>query len=362
MPQNLDLHIDASTGSLLTAGAARNGTLPALTRNDSYNLRLRIREQIGSGVYEDLNLTGVTIRVGIGNLDSPPTAGEWKLGLSGTTSPAIAYNATTTQVYNAISGIAGAGVAVEAYGSGGSAWVITSATAGSAVTFTGDAFSLFPSSRAMITTRRLHATGVTPSYLVQLLQSPAVFSDAFSAASTANVVTLNLLYNGSTSPAVNETYQLTVGADADSGFISLAYDTEASKPISISSRTSLASNVVCGLESITALSGKTSVDADTSQTKYTISFVDTLGAQNVATALTLVTSGVNYARFYSTTLTMSTAELLEIFNVTGETSVTPKIEVELIEAGARRTIYQGDVTIKADLLVATTYSPLTYSP
>lgn len=362
MAQNLDLHIDASTGSLLTAGAARNGTLPALTRNDSYNLRLRIREQIGSGVYEDLNLTGVTIRVGIGNLDSPPTAGEWKLGLSGTTSPAIAYNATTTQVYNAISGIASTGVAVESYGSGGSAWVITSATAGSAVTFTGDAFSLFPSSRAMITTRRLHATGVTPSYLVQLLQSPAVFSDAFSAASTANVVTLNLLYNGATSPAVNETYQLTVGADADNGYIALAFGSEASIPISLASRSQLGSNIVSGLVSIDSLANSINVDTDSTQTKFTISFIETLSAQNITTALTLVTSGVNYARFYSTTLTMSTAELLEIFNVTGETSVTPKIEVELIEAGARRTIYQGDVTIKADLLVATTYSPLTYSP
>jgi hypothetical protein len=362
MAQNLDLHIDASTGSLLTAGAARNGTLPTLSRNDSYNLRLRIREQIGSGVYEDLNLTGVTIRVGIGNIDSPPTAGEWKLGLSGTTSPAIAYNATTTQVYNAISGIAGTGVSVEAYSSSESAWVITSATAGSAVTFSGDSFSLFPPSRAMITTRRLHATGVTPSYLVQLMQSPAVYSDSFSPASTAGVVTLSLLYNGSTSPAINETYLLTVGADADSGFISLAYDTEASPPVSLSSRTALASNVVSALGSIAALSGQISVDADTSQTRYTISFIDTLGAQNVTTPLTLATTGVNYARFYNTTLTMSTAELLEMFNVADDTSITPKIEIELIEAGARRTVYQGDVTIKADLLVATTYSPLTYTP
>lgn len=362
MAQTLDIHIDASTGQLITAGAARSGTLPTLTRNDSYDLRLRIREQIGSGVYEDLNLTGVTIRVGIGNIDSPPTAGEWKLGLSGTTSPAIAYNATTSEVYNAISGIAGTGVSVDSHGSGGSAWVITSATAGSAVTFNGDAFSLFPSSRALITTRRLHATGVTPSYLVQLLQSPAVFADGFAAASTANVVTLSLLYNGSTSPAVNETYQLTVGADADSGFLTLSYDTESSIPVPISSRTDLAQNVVCGLESITALTSKTSVDGDTSQTKYTISFIGALGAQNVTTALTLVTSGVNYARFYTTALTMSTAELLEIFNVAGETTITPKIEVELVESGRRRTVYQGDVTIKADLLVATTYSPLTYTP
>lgn len=359
MAQNLDLHIDASTGSLITAGSARNGTLPSLTRNDSYNLRLRIREQIGSGVYEDLNLTGVTIRVGIGNLDSPPTAGEFKLGLSGVTSSAISYNATTTQVYNSISSLAGTGVGVDLFGNDGSAWVITSATAGSALSLTSDSFSLFPSSRVIVTSRKAAAPGVYAQALVQLLQSPAVYSDSFSAASTAGVVTMSLLYNGSSSPPVNETYLITVGQDADSGFVSFGYGTEASIPVSISSRTSLATNVVCGLNSMASLNGNVSIDADTSQTKYTVTLINSLGATNVTTDLSLVTSGVNYARFYTTTLTMSTAELVEMFNVADDITVTPKIEVELIESGKRRTVYQGDVTIKADLLVATTYSPLT---
>lgn len=362
MPQNLDLHIDASTASLISAGSARNGTMPALTRNDTYNLRLRICDQVGSGSYQDADLTGVTIRVGIGNIDTPPTSGQWKLGLSGVTSPVIAHNATTTQVYNAISGIAGTGASVEAYGSGGSAWVITSATAGSAVTFAVDAFSLFPGSRGLITPRVAPATGVTPSYLVQLVQSPAVFSDSFSPASTAGVVTMSLLYNGTTSPASNETYLLTVGADAESGFLSIGFGSEASIPVSLASRTTLAANVVCGLESISAISGLTSVDSDPSQTRFTISFIGSLGAQNVTTALTLVTTGVNYARFYNTTLTLSTAALVELFGQSENSSVTPKIEVELVEGGQRRTIYQADVAIRPDLLVATTYSPLSYTP
>ena len=264
-------------------------------------------------------------------------------------------------VYTAISGLAGTGVTVATYGSGGSAWVITSATAGSAVTFTGDAFSLFPAANVVITPRQPAASGVKPQSLVQLLQAPAVYSNSFAAASTANVVTLNLLQNGATSPATNEAYLLTVGADADGGTLSLAFGTQASDPVSLTSRDNLVTNITSALEAIAALSGRVLVSSDASQTQYTITFVDTLGAQNVTTALTLDTTGVRFARFYNTTLTMSTAELLEIFNTTGQSTVTPRLEVEIIEAGKRRTVYQGDISIKSDLLVATTYSPTAYT-
>jgi hypothetical protein len=363
MAQNLDLHIDTSTGALIPAGSARNGVFPDLTRNDSYALRLRLLQQIGSGVYEDLDLTGVTIRIGIGNLDSPPTSGQFKLGLSAATSPAIAYNATTTALYNAISGIAGAGVQVETFGSGGSAWVITAATAGSAVTFSSQSLGLFPTSRVIVTPRVPASTGVTPTFLVQLLQSPAVFSENFTPASTAGVVTLSTLFVGSSSPPVNHTYLLRIGSDVDSGFLSFAYDTEASIPVSLAVRSQLATNVVCGLQSMTAVSGNTSVDIDNSQTKVTITLVNDLGAQNATTpALTLVTSGVIFSRFHGTTLTMATAELLHLFGSTDSTSITPKVEVELLASGERRTVFQGDVTIRSDLLIATTYSPVSYSP
>jgi hypothetical protein len=88
-----------------------------------------------------------------------------------------------------------------------------------------------------------------------------------------------------------------------------------------------------------------------------------LGAQNATTpALTLVTSGVIFSRFHGTTLTMATAELLHLFGSTDSTSITPKVEVELLASGERRTVFQGDVTIRSDLLIATTYSPVSYSP
>jgi len=360
MPQTLDLHFDAASRTLLADGSARGGSLPSLVANDAYDLRLRIRQPVGSS-YEDLNLTGVTIRVGIGNIDAPPTAGSWKLGLSGVTSGEIAYNATAVSVYNAISGLAGTACTVATYGSGGSAWVITTATAGSAASFTSDAFSLFPQSDALVTTRLAHASGVTPAYLVRLVQEPFVYADGFAAASTANVVTLNLLQNGATSPAANETYRLIVGADVDGGSLALAYGAEVSLPISLSNRDNVVVNIIDAAAGISAVSGKIAVEADPSQTRFDISFIDTLAAQNITTALTLDASGVQYARFYTTTLTLGTAGLLEAFNVAGSSSITPQMEVEIVESGKRRTVFQGQVTIVGDLLAASSYNPTTYT-
>jgi hypothetical protein len=360
MASNLDLHIDAASRTLLAAGSARSGTLPTLILNDAYTLRLRVRQPVGDA-YEDLDLTGVTIRVGIGNVDTPPTSGFWKLGLSGVTSGQIAHDATAFAVYNAISGLAGTACTVATYGSGGSAWVITTATAGSAASFTSDAFSLFPQSDALVTTRLAPSTGVTPSYLVRLVQEPFVYADGFAAASTANVVTLNLLQNGAVSPPTNEIYRLTIGSDVESGSINLVYGSEVTDPISLAPRTEISSNITSSLIGANSLYENISVQVDDSGTVFDLIFFYNLAAQNITTALSLNTAAVLYPRFYTTTITLGTAGLLEAFNVAGSSSITPQMEVEIVEGGSRRTVFQGQVTIVGDLLAASSYNPTTYS-
>ena len=360
MASTLDLHIDAAARTLLPAGSARSGSLPPLILNDAYTLRLRVRQPVGDA-YQDLDLTGVTIRVGIGNIDAPPTAGSWKLGLSGVTSGEIAYNATAVSVYNAISGLAGTACPVATYGSGGSAWVITTATAGSAASFTSNSFSLFPQSDVLVTTRSAPATGVTPSYLVRLVQQPFVYADSFAAASTANVVTLNLLQNGATSPPANEIYRLQIGSDVESGTLNLIYGSESTDPINLSPRSEITANIVSSLIGANSLYENLTVQEDESGTVFDLIFFNNLGAQNITTALSLNSTGVRYVKFYNTTITLSTAGLLEAFNVAGASSITPQIEVEMMEGGSRRTVFQGEITVRRDLISASSYNPTTYS-
>ena len=147
----------------------------------------------------------------------------------------------------------------------------------------------------------------------------------------------------------------------DSGSLSLAFDAEVSTAINLSTRDNISTNLTAALGEITALTGNISVLPDSSQTLFDLSFVNTLAAQNITTALTLNASGVQYARFYTTTLTLGTAGLLEAFNVAGSSSITPQMEVEIVESGKRRTVFQGQITIVGDLLAASSYNPTTYT-
>lgn len=357
MGQTIDIQIDAGTGTLLQAGAARLGSLPVFTRNDAYDIRLRLQQASDSGSLRDLDLTGSTLRLGIGSIDAAPTEGEFKLAISAVTSSAISYNSTAVSLYTAISGIAGTACTVA--DAGDSAWIITSATAGSAITFSGVSFTLFPSSSVVITPRRAAASGIKPQYLVRLLQGPAAYCDSFVASSTAGVVTMSVLQNGSVTQ--NEIYQLTVGSDAIGGAVGFSYAGAAGPSAQLSTdRGVFALNLQTALNGITALSGGITVDGDNSGTLYLITFVNALGLTNITTALNLDASGVQYAKYYASTLTMATAEVLNLFASGTDSTVATTLEVELTESGKRRTVYQGSVYVKKDVIVDSSYAPVYY--
>jgi len=353
MAQSLDIYIDTTNGNLVAAGAARNGVLPTLTRNDSYNLRVRLQERDTAGFLRDLNLTGSSIKLGIGGIDADPTDGQFRLVLNSITSSAISFNATTTQVYNAISAIASAGVGVTTYGNENYAYLITSATLNTAMSFGGSAFTLFPTSSVLVSTRRFPAPSVAAQQIVRLVRNPAVYSDTFTASPTSGVISLVKLQDGSSTK--NETYNLAIGPDAEGGSLVLNYGTNSTTAIAIGSNpTSFAE----ALSAVTGIgSGNISVDIGNNAGNYSISFVRDLGSTNITTALTLDASGVIFGNFLQTTVTMATAELDELFAEGGADTITPKIEIELTQNGTPKTVLQTDVTIRRDLITTGSVVP-----
>ena len=346
MAQSLDIYIDTTNGNLVAAGSARNGTLPTLTRNDSYNLRVRLQERDTSGFLRDLDLTGSSIKLGIGGIDADPTDGQFRLVLNSITSSAISFNATTTQVYNAISAIASSGVGVTTYGNEGYAYLITSATLNTAMSFGGSAFTLFPTSSVLVSTRRFPAPSVAAQQVIRLVRNPAVYSDTFVASPTAGVVSLTKVQDGSSTK--NETYDLAIGSDAEGGSVVLNYGTNSTTAIPIGAT---AASFQEALTSITAISnGNVSVDIGNNAGNYSISFVRNLGLTNITTALTLDASGVIFGNFLQTTVTMATSELDELFAEAGTDTISPKIEVELTQNGTPKTVLQTDVTVRRDLI------------
>lgn len=348
MAQSLDIYIDTTNGNLVAAGSARNGTLPTLTRNDSYNLRVRLQERDSFGLLRDLDTTGSSVKLGIGGIDADPTDGQFKLVLNSITSSAISFNATTTQVYNAISAIASAGVGVTTYGSEQYAYLITSATANTAMSFGGDSFTLFPTSSVLVSTRRFPASSIAAQQVIRLVRNPAVYSDTFVASPTAGIVSLTKVQDGSATQ--NEIYNLAIGSDAEGGSVVLNYGTNSTTAIPVGSS---AVSFQEALQSITAIStGNISVDIGNNAGNYSISFVRGLGLTNITTALTLDASGVIFGNFLQTTVTMATAELDELFAEEGEDTISPKIEISLTQNGTPKTVLQTDVTIRRDLITS----------
>ena len=345
MAQSLDLYIDTSRGELLSSGSAVNGGLPSLTRNDSYNLRVRLRERDSGGFLRDLNTSGISVKLGIGGIEDSPTDGQFKLTLGAVTSTAISFNATTTQVYNAISAIAGAGVGVTTFGSiTVGAYLITSATANTALSFGGDAFTLFPSSSVLVNTRRNPATGVAAQQVIKLVRNPAVYADTFTASPTAGVVALTLLQEGSSTK--NETYNLSIGPDAEGGSVVLNFGTNSTTAIPIAAT---AASYVEALNAVTGI-GAGNISVDVGNGNFSISFVRNLGLQNVATALTLDASGVIFGTFLQSTVTLNTSGIDELFAESGTDTITPTLEVEINQSGTPKTILQSEVTVRKDLI------------
>jgi hypothetical protein len=349
MAQSLDIYIDTTSGTLVSRGAARDGTLPTLTRNDSYNLRIRLQERDQEGLLRDLDTSGSSLKLGIGGIDGDPTDGQFRLVLNSITSSDISFNATPIQVYNAISAIAGTGVTVTTYGKENFSYLITAATVNTALSFGGSAFTLFPTSSVLVNTRRFPAASVAAQQVIRLVRNPAVYADTFTAASTAGVISLSQLQVGSSgTTGTNQTWRLSVGPDAEGGNIVLNYGANSTTGIAIGANATSFSEA---LSAVTGIGfGNISVQAGNNQGDYTISFVRNLGQQNVTTTLTLDASGVIFGNFRQSTITMATAELDELFAEAGTDTVTPKIEVELTQGGTPKTVLQSDITVRRDLI------------
>lgn len=348
MASTLDLYIDTATGELLQAGASASGDLPTLTRNDSYTLRLRLLEKKADGTIGDIDLTGATLKAAIGDIEAIPSDGDFKLICNGITSAAIPYNASAVSVYNAISNNVST---VSIYGD---QYLLTATQPNTAMSFSADSFTLFPASSVVVGTRRNPITGVNAQQTVRLQKDPAVFSDTFITSPTSGEIALTLLSEGSATR--NETYELEVGPGILGGAFSLVFGSNATTSIAVGTNAvSVQAAISSGINTITS---NMSVQ-ENGRGGYFISFTGRLGLTNITTALTLDASGIDFAPFKQTTLTLNTAELADFFTNADADSITPTLEIELTQNGNPKTILQKSVTIRKDLITTGSFAPST---
>ena len=345
MASTLDLYIDTSSGQLVDGGSVIGGSLPILTRNDSYVMRLRLLEKKSSGALDDIDFGSSSLKVGIGNIEEVPSSGSFKLAINGITSSAIAYNATAISVYNAISNNVST-VALYGTGTYGS-YLLTATQPNTAMSFASDAFTLFPTSSVLIGTRRNPATSIEAQQVVKLVRNPIVYADTFTATPTAGELTLTKLQDGSSTQ--NETYELAVGPLARGGSFALVFGANSTTAIPLfQSAVSVQASISSGINTITS---NISVQ-ENGKGGYIIGFTGRLGLTNITTALTLDASGIQFIPMRQTTLTINTAEVEDAFSDAGTSTITPTLEIELTQNGTPKTIYQNSISLRKDLITA----------
>jgi hypothetical protein len=345
MASTLDLYIDTSSGQLIDGGSVIGGALPTLTRNDAYTLRLRLLEKKANGSLDDIDYGSSSLKVGIGNIEEVPSAGAFKLAINGITSSAIDYNATAISVYNAISNNVST---VSLYGQGAyGSYLLTATQPNTAMSFGQDAFTLFPSSSVLISTRRNPEASIAAQQVVKLVRSPIVYADSFTATPTAGEIALTKLQAGTTTK--NETWELSVGPLARSGSFALVFGSNSTTAIPLfQSAVSVQASISAGINTITS---NMSVQ-ENGQGGYIIGFTGRLGLTNITTSFSLDASGIQFIPMRQTTLTINTAEVEDAFAGTSDTTITPTIEIELTQGGTPKTIYQDTITLRKDLITA----------
>jgi hypothetical protein len=348
MASTLDLYIDTGTGELVQAGASEGGDLPTLTRNDSYTLRLRLLEKKADGTLGDIDTAGATLKAAIGDIEAIPSDGDFKLICNGITSSAISFNASAGSVFTAVSNNVST---VSIYGN---QYLLTATQPNTAMSFSADSFTLFPASSVVVGTRRNPATGVNAQQTIRLQKDPAVFSDTFITSPTSGEIALTLLSEGSATK--NETYELVVGPGILGGAFSLVFGPNATTSIAIGTNAvTVQAAISSGINTITS---NMSVQ-ENGKGGYIIAFTGRLGLTNITTALTLDATGVDFAPFKQTTLTLNTAELADFFTNADADSITPTLEIELTQNGNPKTILQKSVTIRKDLITTGSFAPST---
>lgn len=153
---------------------------PILTYGEDVTIRLRLAERI-NGIAVETSRVVNQVRVGVGNIDTPPEAGQFRLHI-GDDAPSPGVNVTADlstkstpeqvqAAINVLSGISGIGVASVTARSG--SWCVTFASQSQAVEIKLASNTLTPTAFLQVRTREVNGL---MEHELRLIQAPAAFT------------------------------------------------------------------------------------------------------------------------------------------------------------------------------------------
>jgi hypothetical protein len=348
------LNIDIDNKKLLPAKSGGSYTLPAFSLGDTVQLRLAFLRQ-NSGVFNYIDYSADSLKVGIGATAATPSEGEFKLTWNGVTSSAISYNATTSQVQTAlasavstsVTGISGVTVG----------WMITMTTAGIFTGTTaglgGSAFTLYPQSSVLIDTDRLASAGIQMRQAVRLLQQPAAFNDSWDNSQVTGGATLTQAQAGSGSQSA--IYSLDISNDVYSGQYTLIFGDQAvglpysSTADQIQTELSKLSGIGTYLDvnSVT----RSNVNVDGANGQYGITFVGNLSNTNITSAFIINDAALVRPPFKTGVVTLNTSALNNLLRKDPNQDLY--LEVEISTNGNKNIVYRGTTDIDSTQIINT---------
>ena len=204
-----DLYIDTTNRRLATSlTSLAPATAPRFVKGDNGEINLYFLEATGnvSAPFSVVDMTGTTVKFGVGTRTGIPASGTFTLSFGGETSGAIGFSATAgaiSSALNSLSTITSAGsVAVD--GTMATNFVISFNSAGTRSAITGNFARLIPTTSALIDERLVGDATTAEIQELQLRLAPAVYQPTWTDLGTALTVSVATTITGS---AINNEVQ-----------------------------------------------------------------------------------------------------------------------------------------------------------
>jgi hypothetical protein len=341
--------MNPQTNSLLADyGSNTNSKVPIFNQGDIERLDLHLVQIASSGAtYEVPFPAGCSIQVAVGLVNELPTAGTWRLQVSGTETADLDYNATAAQigvVLNAISAVSTAGgVTVSTLGD---SFLIAWNTSGAKPDIEAGSDTLTPASYESLQVGQVGDAFNKQTVILTLRQSPVAIGTTWTPiANPVTSISLIQAWNGT-----QVIYRLDTNPLAKTGSLLLTYNDEQAVPIDINSPSG---NYSIALQELTGVgSGKVNVSQSGEQTfDIAIQIAPTTG-------LAVDYSGLIGFSGYFGDINFSTAEVHALLQ--GNDSIQCSVEVRIFTDSQPQTVLLAPCFVVSDMVSDGAIAPVSF--
>jgi hypothetical protein len=337
--------IEYESGKLLesfTSGAQAKS--PVFIQGDTAKVEVHLLRRNGSNREEISIPAGATLKMGIGRLESQPTAGTFKIGYKGIASAEIPFNASASALETALNGIPDVdtegGISVE---TAGDAFLLTWNSGNTHDPLTSDPDELFPSSQVILVGQ---VVGDVQKVLLHLQQSPVAFLQTFTAMGNPVLTSTLLATIGS-----KKVYRISIAPNPAGGSFYISGTNSNGTLESPGISVNATSTDVLNALPATIQTDASVIKSGTYSWDISISSANSLTADGSGLIGWLGVEGF---------LSLNTVQIHEFLNA--RESGTAVLEIMVSESTGETTILQTACSIVADLIDEGSVAPLDLTP